>query len=93
MLKLFQSVWKLGYVNVIKRNLAEIMAVAGWDGGQSRGMDSVNTGDIRDWCGLAQSLALQEGIFLTPNSHANEREYCCDQSLRRTILSVMEFLR
>jgi hydroxyethylthiazole kinase len=55
-----------GYVDVIKGNLAEIMAVAGWDGGQSRGVDSVDTGDLRDRCNLAKFLADREGTLLCP---------------------------
>jgi thiamine-phosphate diphosphorylase / hydroxyethylthiazole kinase len=49
-----------GYVDVIKGNLGEIMAVAGWEGGKSRGVDSVDAGNLEDRCRLANFLAQRE---------------------------------
>src|SRR5271156_3863670 len=51
-----------GYVDVIKGNLGEIMAVAGWKGGKSRGVDSIDAGDLDDRCRLAEFLARRERI-------------------------------
>jgi thiamine-phosphate diphosphorylase / hydroxyethylthiazole kinase len=49
-----------GYVDVLKGNLGEMMAVAGWEGGKSRGVDSIDAGDLGDRCRLAKFLALRE---------------------------------
>ena len=49
-----------GYVEVIKGNLGEIMAVAGWKGGKSRGVDSIDAGNLDDRCRLARFLARRE---------------------------------
>jgi|SRR5579862_2194973 len=49
-----------GYCDVIKGNLGEIMAVAGWKGGKSRGVDSIDTGSLDDRCRLASYLAQRE---------------------------------
>ena len=49
-----------GYVDLIKGNLGEIMAVAGWKGGKSRGVDSIDTGSLDDRCRLAEFLATRE---------------------------------
>jgi hydroxyethylthiazole kinase-like sugar kinase family protein len=49
-----------GYVDVIKGNLGEIMAVAGWKGGKSRGVDSIDSGNLDDRCRLAKFLAQRE---------------------------------
>lgn len=55
---------EIGYVDVIKGNLGEIMAVAGWEGGKSRGVDSIDTGSLDDRCRLAKYLAQRESIPL-----------------------------
>jgi hydroxyethylthiazole kinase-like sugar kinase family protein len=52
-----------GYVDVIKGNLSEIMAVANWKGGQSRGVDSIDSGSLDDRCRLARFLAQRESLF------------------------------
>jgi hydroxyethylthiazole kinase-like sugar kinase family protein len=49
-----------GYVDVIKGNHSEIMALAGWKGGKSRGVDSVGSGSLQDRCAVAQFLAERE---------------------------------
>jgi hydroxyethylthiazole kinase len=49
-----------GYVDVIKGNLGEMMAVAGWKGGKSRGVDSIDSGSLDDRCRLAEYLAQRE---------------------------------
>lgn len=49
-----------GYCDVIKGNLGEIMAVAGWKGGKSRGVDSLDIGNLDDRCRLASYLAQRE---------------------------------
>jgi thiamine-phosphate diphosphorylase / hydroxyethylthiazole kinase len=49
-----------GYADVIKGNLGEVMAVAGWEGGKSRGVDSIDTGSLDDRCRLAKFLAQRE---------------------------------
>ena len=36
------------------------MAVAGWKGGKSRGVDSIDTGSLDDRCRLAEFLATRE---------------------------------
>jgi hydroxyethylthiazole kinase len=54
-----------GYVDVIKGNLGEIMAVARWEGVHSRGVDSINAGSIDDRCRVAQFLARRERISST----------------------------
>ena len=49
-----------GYVDVIKGNLGEIMALADWRGGKSRGVDSIDSGSLDDRCRLARFLAQRE---------------------------------
>jgi len=49
-----------GHVDVIKGNLGEIMAVAGRQGGKSRGVDSIDAGNLDDRCRLAIDLAQRE---------------------------------
>ncbi len=49
-----------GYVDVIKGNLSEVMAVAEWKGGKSRGVDSIDAGNLDDRCRLARFLAQRE---------------------------------
>jgi hydroxyethylthiazole kinase-like sugar kinase family protein len=49
-----------GYVDVIKGNLGEVMAVAEWKGGKSRGVDSIDAGSLDDRCRLARFLAHRE---------------------------------
>lgn len=51
-----------GYADVIKGNEGEIMAVAGWKGGKSRGVDNIETGNLNDRCRLAAFLANRERI-------------------------------
>ena len=53
-----------GYVDIIKGNLGEVMAVAGWHGGKSRGVDSIDAGNLDDRCRLAVFLARRERLFL-----------------------------
>jgi hydroxyethylthiazole kinase len=52
-----------GYCDIIKGNLGEIMAVAGWAGGKSRGVDSVDNGSLEDKCRLASHLAQRERML------------------------------
>jgi hydroxyethylthiazole kinase-like sugar kinase family protein len=53
-----------GHIDVIKGNLGEIMAVAGWKGGKSRGVDSIGSGNLDDVCRVASFLARRESILL-----------------------------
>jgi len=49
-----------GYIDIVKGNLGEIMAVAGWKGGKSRGVDSIDSGSLDDRCHLAMFLSQRE---------------------------------
>jgi hydroxyethylthiazole kinase-like sugar kinase family protein len=52
-----------GYADVIKGNEGEIMAVAGGKGGQSRGVDNIDTGNLNDRCRLASFLANRQSTL------------------------------
>jgi len=54
-----------GYSDLIKGNMGEIMAVAQWKGGRSRGVDSIDSGNAEDCCRLARFLARREST--SPN--------------------------
>lgn len=65
-----------GYVDVIKGNLGEIMAVAGWEGGKSRGVDSIDTGSLEDRCRLAEFLSQRESSS-SLYTEVKVREHSC----------------
>jgi hydroxyethylthiazole kinase-like sugar kinase family protein len=78
-----------GYADVIKGNESEIMAVAGWKGGKSRGVDSIESGNLDDRCRLAAFLASRERTSLFT---AQFQEVSL-LSRAKTILSAMAAVR
>jgi len=72
-----------GYSDVIKGNLGEIMAVAQWKGGKSRGVDSIDSGSLEDRDRLARYLAERESTTLIVVTRLRPRKHCrCDRKRR-----------
>jgi hydroxyethylthiazole kinase len=65
-----------GYPDFIKGNMGEIMAVAQWKGGKSRGVDSIETGSVDDRCRLARFLAQRESTSPEISTTLRSRNYC-----------------
>jgi hydroxyethylthiazole kinase-like sugar kinase family protein len=72
-----------GYPDFIKGNMGEIMAVAQWKGGKSRGVDSIETGSVDDRCRLARFLAQRESTSPEISTTLRSRNYCGCHGKRR----------